>query len=90
MPDKYGNPLRAGDKVLFTGAAYSGLQEGVLKYDEDEKIKYHIIMETVYPDGRKESYTKHYTRLKGNDQYILNIAYFVRAQLDSGEIDLIQ
>ncbi len=90
MPDKFGNPLRAGDRVLFTTVAHGGLQEGVLKYDEEDRIKYHIIVDHTYPDGRVESTTKHYTRLDGNNHYIINVALYVKDQLDSHGLDLIR
>lgn len=88
MPDKYGNSLKAGDRVLFTSVTYGSLQEGTMKYDEGEKVKLHIDIEYTYPDGRVVRTTKHFNKYRGNNDCILNIASYVKMQLDEGLVDL--
>ena len=88
MPDKYGNPLRAGDKVMFTTVTYGSLEEGTMKYDEGAKVKLHIEVEYAFNDGRVVRTTKHINNYSGNNSTIINVAAYVKMQLEEGLVDL--
>lgn len=86
MPDKFGRPLRAGDMVVY-GSTQSGLMYGELKFDEEEKAKYHILMpgrlwvDGKYIDGAIT--TRHYNKGRGpNDKWIINLTSYARAEFD--------
>lgn len=82
MPDKFGRPLRSGDMVVY-GSTQSGLKYGELKYDEEEKAKYHILIPERWRDEER-IITRHYTKWVrgGKDNGIINLTAYVQAELD--------
>lgn len=92
MPDRRGKPLRAGDKVIYHGAG--GFWYGVLKYDEEERKKYHIITNDainifdengkLVPAGHKEV-TRYFDKWPNG---IINMDAWAEDILDTGKVDL--
>lgn len=83
MPDRYGNPLRAGDMVATTSES-KGLVIGELLFDEDAKKSYHIKIE-----GQERPFYPLKPWRGGNNKHIVNLTLFVRDALDKGLLDLI-
>jgi len=80
MPDRFGRPIRCGDTIAYASPAY-GMVVGVMKYDENEKAKYHVNIS--YKAGRTE--TKYFQRYVGNDASVINLT----SVLDQGLTGLI-
>lgn len=83
MPDRFGRPLRKGDRIIH-GSSNKGLLLGELVHDEETHKAYHMRV-----DGKERLYYPLKPWRGGNDRDMLNLTLYVQDQLDKGTLDLI-